>query len=118
MKIRSLITGVLVGGLIGSATVLFTTPTSGREVRTSLKNGTKEWGSLVKDVQNKASNVKTDVLKLVSEGKKAAGIVQNQMKPSIQQWKNSLDPQMEEFRKEMEEIQKQFQHLEQSIYQK
>lgn len=118
MKMKSLLTGAIVGGIIGGATVLFTTPSSGREIRDSLKNGTKEWEHLLRNVQNRMFDVKSDVLKLVSDSKKATDVIQNQIKPSFHAWKNSIDPQVEQFRKEIQDIQKQFKQLEKTAYQK
>ncbi|MET3696362.1 gas vesicle protein [Bacillus oleivorans] len=118
MKLKSLITGAIVGGILGGVTVLFTTPSSGKAIRSSIKTETKEWGNLLRNIQEKALDVRTDVLKLVSESKKAANVVQTQLKPSIEKWRHSIDPELDHFRREIEEIQQQYKRLERSVYQK
>ena len=118
MKLKTLVTGAIVGGIIGGVTVLFTTPSSGKVIRSSIKNETKEWGNLLRNIQEKALDVKTDVLKLMTESKKAQDVVQTQIKPSIQKWRHSIDPELEHFRKEIEEIQQQYKVLERSVFQK
>ncbi|WP_243296295.1 YtxH domain-containing protein [Bacillus litorisediminis] len=118
MKLKSLVTGAIVGGIIGGVTVLLTTPSSGKVIRSSIKTETKEWSNLLKNIQEKALDVKTDVLRLISESKNAANVVQTQIRPSIEKWRHSIDPELEQFRQEMKEIQQQYKMLERSVYQK
>lgn len=115
MRLRSFLTGVLVGGIIGGSTVLLTTPESGKKMRYNLKQETAEWKGLIKNVQLRAFDVKSEVLQLADEGKRAFKLVQKEMLPALAQWKQQSQPTVDRIMKEVNSIQKHVEQLEQSL---
>ena len=79
-KLGSFLTGVFIGGLIGSVAALLFAPTSGKHLRKKIKDKT---GEIVEDAEELYNTGKDKAEELFNEGKKKAASIAQDVKKFV-----------------------------------
>lgn len=114
LKVTSLLTGVVFGGLAAGSAVLLLTPRSGKELR-------DEWSTRGHDISDMFGQIMKDSLILKNEigraSRSSARAVQQGsrgIKLSVDDWKRSTEPNVEELRSRIQQLNDQLDQLEES----
>lgn len=114
-KGKSIALGFLVGGTISAATTLLITPSSGRELRTQIKENSVEWKKTVDDIIQDGLRLKDQIAKTSKEGAALINELTTEMKTSIEDWKNAIEPHQESIHDYLEQIEASIKDLEEKI---
>ncbi|MDA7025989.1 YtxH domain-containing protein [Bacillus sp. CLL-7-23] len=114
-KGRSLVAGLLVGGVIGGVTALLTTPTSGKNFRKQLKTNCGKFQDTVNKLKNDGVALKEQVIKTAQEGAEIIKDVGSELQSSIQEWKEAIKPHQQDLKKEIAEIEDKIKQLEKTL---
>lgn len=114
-KGKSLILGFIIGGGIGAATVLLSTPTSGRDLRFKIKQQSLEWKDMVDHLMNDARQLKDQITKTSKEGVALINELTQEMKQSVEEWKSAVEPHQENIHEYLEEIEQSLKELEEKV---
>ncbi|QFT88263.1 YtxH-like protein [Bacillus sp. THAF10] len=115
MNGKSFIYGVLIGGAIAGVSTLLTTPASGAEARLKVKNTKRNIQLALDEVKQEAINVKNQLTEAMEEGKATVGDLTNEVKISVDLWKNSIKPHQESIQQNIAALEKELEKLEKSI---
>lgn len=112
MKASTFFLGLATGTVAAAITVLYSTPKSGSEIRTSVKNASADWKDTFSDIKVKVNKLKGSVSNLSKEQIPEAidGI-----KQSFGQRSDSAEPTKKRLEKELTAIQDALDSLEKSI---
>ncbi|WP_332631143.1 YtxH domain-containing protein [Halalkalibacter flavus] len=106
MNTKSFLSGLFVGSTIVGAITLLTTPTTGKDLRTSCKESAikvqKGFEQLAKDSQTASIQLKTTA----KVGKETFETVGEEVKGSINNWKEDVEPALNQLKKDIEALQK------------
>jgi gas vesicle protein len=105
-KAKTLLTGFIFGGVVSAASVLLTTPKSGKELIAETKvkgDDIKEGFAKLKSDLNELS---TQVKQLSSEGKEVIQEVAADLKRSISSYQQDIQPNLTRLKEDVEEMQK------------
>ncbi|MCR2821074.1 YtxH domain-containing protein [Lederbergia panacisoli] len=115
MNTKALAYGILVGGVVGAATALLTAPSSGKELRSQLKESKGEWIRIAQDLKEDAMDIKNSVAKVSKEGKEIIKELAGDVKMAVEEWQRDIEPNIEAMQEEMREIQNTIAQLEQKL---
>jgi|SRR5690625_259531 len=112
---KYLILGFIIGGTISAATTLLTTPTSGKNVRTRVMEQGLEWKGIVDDIIQDTLRLKDQLAKTSKEGVALINELTEDMKTSVDEWKNAIEPHQDNIYEYLEQIESSIKDLEQKI---
>lgn len=112
---KSLLLGFIVGGAVSAAATLLTTPSSGRELRTRVKEQSVEWKHMIDDIIEEGWKLKDQIAKTSKEGAALISEVTDEIKTSIEEWKIAVEPHQESIHDYLEQIESSIKDLEQKI---
>ena len=115
MKASTFFLGLAAGSVAAAVTVLYSTPQSGSELRTTVKSASSDMKEKLKDVKDKIADLKVSVSHLAKEAKETVPVAVEGIKDSIEQWNLSTEPNKERLEKEIAAIQTAIENLEQSL---
>ncbi|GIN37979.1 YtxH domain-containing protein [Heyndrickxia oleronia] len=115
MNKKSLLFGLIVGGVAGSITALLSAPSSGKELRQQLTNSKDEWIATVKDMTKNANELKKSIHVLTTEGKEMAVQFITDVKSSISEWQNNIETNKENIYSEVQSLRDTIEQLESQI---
>src|SRR5690625_7345004 len=87
---KYLILGFIIGGTISAATTLLTTPTSGKNDRTSVMEQDLEWKGIVDDIIQDTLRLKDQLAKTSKEGVVLMNDLTEDIKTSVDEWKSDM----------------------------
>lgn len=112
---KSIVIGFIVGGTISAATALLTTPSSGRVLRNRVKEQSIEWKRIVDDIITDGLRLKDQIAKTSKEGVALINELTQEMKTSVDEWKNAIEPHQENIHEYLEEIEASIKALEEKM---
>ena len=112
---RSLLTGLFVGGLLGGAAVLLTTPSSGRDVRGKVKDGYDKFEDTLTKLKRDGQALKEQIVETATESAEVIKEVGSELQTSIQQWREEIKPHQQDLQKEIQEIEEKLKQLEKTL---
>ncbi len=115
MKASTFLVGLGAGLLAGSTAVLFSTPQSGTEMRTSVKNVSADWKDKLSEVKFQLSDLKQSISNLTKESKTQVPQTIDELKKSVQKWQTETAPIQENLQNEIASIQMAMEELEKSL---
>ncbi|MGK7379538.1 YtxH domain-containing protein [Planococcus sp. 1R117A] len=115
MKASTFFIGLATGLAAGAAATLFSTPQSGKELRSSVKTASTDWKEKLSDVKEKVNGLKESVAKLSDEAKTTVPEATDGLKASMQEWQESTAPAKEHLQLEILAIQNAIEALQNSI---
>ena len=115
MKASTFFVGLVTGIIAGSATVLFSTPQSGSELRSNVKTVSSDWKEKLSEVKFHISDLKQSIASLTKETKTEIPQTLEELKVSVQKWQTETAPIQEELQNEIAAIQMAMEDLEKSL---
>ncbi|PSL30629.1 gas vesicle protein [Planomicrobium soli] len=115
MKASNFFIGLATGLAAGAAATLFTTPQSGKDLRTSVKSTSTDWKERLSDVKEKVNDLKESVAALSAETKTQFPAAMDELKKSMEAWQHGTVPAKEHLQLEIMAIQKSIEELQKSI---
>ncbi len=115
MKASTFFTGLVAGSVAAAVTVLYSTPQSGSQLRTSVKDASSDMKFLLKDVKVKVDDLKKSISRLTKEAKETVPPTIDGIKGSVEQWQHSTESNRERMEKEIAAIQTALEELERNI---
>lgn len=115
MKASTFLFGLAAGLFAGSAAVLFSTPQSGSELRTTVKSASSDWKVKLSEVKYQFSDLKQSIAKLTKESKNQVPETVEELKKSVQKWQKETAPIQANLQNEIESIQMAMEELEKSL---
>ena len=117
MSAKSFLSGFLIGGLAAGITTLLTTPMSGKEIRKSCNDTSKAFLSHIQELKLDLLDIKDSVKTATVEGKSVLGFVIEDLKKSINTWKEEIKPHQELLQVELKEMETTIKELEKDLEQ-
>ncbi len=108
--------GLFIGGTIGAVTSLLSAPSSGKKLREELKNSTNEWIEILSELKTNANELKDSLTNLSIEGKEIVRDLSSDIKTTVEQWRNNIEPNKRQLQSELREIQQTLEDLEQKFH--
>lgn len=115
MKASTFFIGLAAGSVAAAITVLYSTPQSGSELRTSVKNASTDMKEMFQDVKEKVSDLKVSISKLTKEAKETVPNAIEDIKDSVEQWQDVTKSNKVRMEKELSAIQEAIENLEKTI---
>ncbi|MGI2329426.1 YtxH domain-containing protein [Planococcus sp. YIM B11945] len=115
MKASTFFLGLATGLVAGAAATLFSTPQSGKELRTSMKSASSDWKEKLSDVKEQVNNLKESIAHLSAETKSQVPAAMDGLKNSLESWQQNTAPAKEHLQLEIMAIQKAIEELQKSI---
>ncbi|WP_216829386.1 YtxH domain-containing protein [Alkalihalobacterium elongatum] len=105
MKLKSLLYGVVAGGAIASITTLLLTPKSGKELQNSLVNTANTIKNNLNETKEHTISLKNQFSDTAKISKEAIDTVSKDVKISIDDWKQEVEPALKQLQKEIDDLQ-------------
>lgn|SRR5690606_36087544 len=112
-RAKSLALGIIVGGAVSASVALLTTPSSGRDLRSRIRE---------QDLKELFNHLKEDGLRLkrqLTETSKESAILikdlTSEIKQSVEEWKETVEPHQENIHKYLEQIESSLRDLEEKV---
>lgn len=115
MKASTFFLGLATGLAAGAAATLFSTPQSGKELRTTMKSASSDWKENLADVKEKVNGLKDSIAKLTDEAKTQIPAAADGLKKSMETWQTDTAPAKEHLQLEILAIQNAIEELQNSI---
>jgi gas vesicle protein len=115
MKASTFFIGLAAGSVAAAVTVLYSTPQSGSQLRTSVRDASSDMKLLFKDVKGKVDDLKESISHLKKEARETVPPAIDGMKGSVDQWQQSTESNRERLEIEIAAIQTALEELEQNF---
>lgn len=115
MKASTFFLGIVTGTAAAAITVLYSTPKSGVELRTTVRDYSSDLKEMCSDVKEKIIKLNGSVLKLSKEAKETIPGAVDGLKQSFDKWQQTTEPNKNRLEIELSAIQEALETLEQSI---
>lgn len=114
-KNNSLLLGLIVGGVIGSVATLLSTPSSGKEFRGQINLSREQLENLLAQLKRESKALKDQLIKTAQESSGIVKDVSFDLKKTIQQFQQDIEPHKNDLMKEIEEIDQKIKQLEKNL---
>jgi len=114
-RTKSLLLGFLVGGSITAIATLLSAPSSGKELRSQIREQSADWKKVMDKFMQDIMNLKDQITKTSKEGIELIGDLTEDIKSSVQEWKTSVEPHQENLHQYLEQIESSIKDLENKI---
>ena len=115
MKASTFFLGLATGSAAAAITVLYSTPQSGSELRSTVKSASTDLIEMCSDVKVKVNKLKGSISKMSKEAKETIPGAVDGIKQSFEKWQESTEPNRSRLETELSAIQEALENLEQSI---
>ncbi len=112
---KSFVTGFFVASTVSAAAALILTPASGRDLRGKVKDQGLEWKKVAEDIIQDALKLKDQIAKTSKEGVALINELTEEMKISVEEWKNAVEPHQDNIFEYLEQIESSIKDLEDKI---
>ncbi|MCT2535568.1 YtxH domain-containing protein [Aquibacillus koreensis] len=109
---KSLLLGFLVGGAVGATATLFSTPKSGKQLRTDLKVKSEELAGLVDKMKDEGKLLTEQIANTSKEGAALIKELSADVKTSLESWRNTIEPHQKNIQKHLAQIEESLKELE------
>ncbi|WP_226038027.1 YtxH domain-containing protein [Aquibacillus saliphilus] len=111
---KSLLLGLIIGGVVGGATTLLSAPTSGKELRNQAKSRGEGLVHSFDKLKNEGIHLTDQIAQTSKEGVSLIKDLSSDMKQSIESWKQTIEPHQKNIQKYLAQIEKSLKELEES----
>lgn len=114
-KNKAMFCGLLIGGLVGGITTLLVAPSSGRDLRGQLQLNREQLEETLHKLKSESMSLKNQLVLTAKEGKEIVKDVSTDLKRSISQFQQDIEPHKNHLQKEIEEVERKIKQLEQTL---
>ncbi|MDC2863693.1 MULTISPECIES: YtxH domain-containing protein [unclassified Bacillus (in: firmicutes)] len=114
-KSKSFLTGVICGGAVAGLAVLFSTPSSGKDMRGKLKEKGNDIKKTLADITADTKLLKRQIVETASEGKEVIQELKDDMHETFSTWRQDISQNKRHIELEIENIQKSIEKLQQAV---
>ncbi|AXI08714.1 hypothetical protein CUC15_07205 [Oceanobacillus zhaokaii] len=114
-KAKSFVLGLVVGGTVSAAVTLLSTPSSGRTVRDQVKIQGLELKQLLTNLKENGLQLKMQFRESSKEGAVLVKELTQDIRKSVEEWKNTVEPHQESIHKYLEQIETSIKDLEEKV---
>ncbi|PKR78277.1 hypothetical protein CEY16_00525 [Halalkalibacillus sediminis] len=115
---KSLLLGALVGGVVSASVSLLTTPSSGAELRTKVKDQSERLRDIMQELQENGLDLKNQLTQTSKEGAALLKDLSQDIKTSIESWKETIEPHQENLQEHLRQIEESLKDLEDKMKEK
>ncbi|KGL43187.1 hypothetical protein BMT55_11115 [Listeria newyorkensis] len=115
MNAKSVLLGVLIGGLTSAATAIMLAPKSGRELRQDIASKSGEASVILKELAYNATDLFQSVQVLGTEGTTLLKDLSTDIKESVANWNEEMEPEKARLKDEIKDMQKTISDLEKTL---
>lgn len=105
MKTKSLLLGIIVGGITAGISTLLTAPNSGKETRSYLRNHKDVWSGNLIEIRDHILDLKNVMSTASKEGKETVSTFVTDLKILLEDWQEDIKPHKENIVNELNSIQ-------------
>lgn len=105
MKLKSFITGIVAGSVIGGLSALLLTPASGREVRDCAMQKYKEAKHSLQNVTTDAKLLTNQIRLTAKTGSTAAKALSEEVKQTVNEWREDIEPHLKQLQDDLDKLQ-------------
>ncbi|MED3648843.1 YtxH domain-containing protein [Halalkalibacterium halodurans] len=106
MKIRPFFYGALTGAILASIATLLIAPTSGKELQKKCKAKGRSLQQSIEQMKHDGIQLKDRISKTSKMTSEALKTVGPEIKTSLDQWKEDVDPSLQKLKDDIEQLQK------------
>jgi len=117
-KAKSFVTGIICGGAVAGLAVLFSTPSSGKDMRNKLKEKGNDIKKTLADITADTKLLKRQIVETASEGKEVFQELKDDMQDTFSTWKKDISQNKLHIEQEILDIQKSIEKLQQAVPEK
>ena len=115
MKTKTFLIGLSAGLVGGAAAILLSTPQSGTQLRQNITTNLASTKSKLADLTSEIGNVKQSISALSSEAQNNMPSIINDLKVSLTQFKQEIEPEALTLKQEIEKLQNSISEIEKNI---
>lgn len=115
MNGKAFLSGIITGTIIGGGVTLLTTPKSGRDLKKGIIENSKQFKNKVSTVKSESIQLKNEIKETTKDGVSTIINVSNDLKSSVEEWKNDVEPNVKNIYENINEIQKTITEMEQRL---
>ncbi|EUJ40737.1 hypothetical protein PWEIH_03131 [Listeria weihenstephanensis FSL R9-0317] len=112
MNTKSVLIGVLIGGITSAVTAIALAPKSGRDLRQDIMSKSGEAGVILKELAYNATDLLQSVQVLGTEGTTLLKDLSTDIKESVANWNEEMEPEKARLKEEIKDMQKTISDLE------
>ncbi len=112
---KSLALGVLFGSVVGASVSLLTTPSSGEELRTKVKDQSDRLRDIAQQIREDGLDLKNQLTQTSKEGAALLKDLSQDIKVSIESWKETIEPHQESLQEHLKQIEDSIKELEDKL---
>lgn len=114
---KSFTIGFFLAGTVSAATALLLTPASGKDLRNKVVDQGAELKKIAEDLIQDALKLKDQIAKTSKEGAVLISELTEEMKTSIEDWKEAVEPHQDNIYDYLEQIESSIKELEDKLQQ-
>jgi len=115
MRAKPFLVGLSAGVIGGITAILFTTPQSGKQLRSSVVQNSKIAKSNLEEIKHHTMSVKDSILTLKNEVKNNIPQIMNEFKTSISSFSQEIEPDTVKLKEEIDGLQKSIIEIENNL---
>jgi gas vesicle protein len=112
---KSLLLGVLLGGLVGSISTLFTTSMSGKELRKKLQTNKSILIEHSSEIKTNGANLINQIRESTKHSAQELGLLSKELKTTLIKWDESTKTTRKSIQKELSDIEDSLENLEKTF---
>ncbi|TFB22088.1 YtxH domain-containing protein [Filobacillus milosensis] len=112
---KSLMLGVFFGSVVGASVSLLTTPNSGEELRTKVKDQSDRLRDIAQQIREDGLDLKNQLSKTSKEGAALLRDLSEDIKVSVESWKETIEPHQENLQEHLRQIEESIKELEDKV---
>ncbi|WP_077211103.1 YtxH domain-containing protein [Bacillus dakarensis] len=115
MKAKSILLGMIAGGITSGIAVLLSAPSSGKDTTRNLQQFVNNWKIQLEDVKDAIVEMKNSIKTATTESKENINFFVQEIKSLIADWQKEIEPHQEKLMSEIESIQLSLEELEAEV---
>ncbi|MFY4774236.1 YtxH domain-containing protein [Metabacillus sp. RGM 3146] len=114
-KSKSILTGALLGTVVGGLAILLSAPSSGKDLRIQLKSNREKLMDTLNHLKKDSMALKDQVIQTAKDSADVMKEVSTDLQTSIKEWQDEIEPHRQNLQNEIEAIEQKIKQLEDTL---
>lgn len=114
-KSKALFYGILVGGIAAGVSTLLAAPSSGKDLRRSLRENSDTFKDTFNKLKSEGMAVKDQIKRIAEESKNVVPDVSNDLKVAVKEWQTGIELHKKNIENEIMSLEESIQTLENTV---